>query len=226
MGHAQGQAAKERNWGFHAGAWLLRNTVHGDRYVPYRPGSPTIPSVNQAYYQTRSFARSSFSLAMGGLLERRLYKGLWVAASIEFVGRPQKYVFDADTLAAYPPILPAPHGLWFKEVKHYWYGLEYLLMAELKIDDWVVGFGGSVSKQLRTKGQAIRLDGSVYVLYEIPARNNPLLSTIIPRILFGYDGIGHGQRFRLMLGADIRKNYGAVRRWVDVRLGASVRIGK
>jgi len=31
MGHAQRQAAKERNWEFHAGAWLLWNTVHGDR---------------------------------------------------------------------------------------------------------------------------------------------------------------------------------------------------
>lgn len=158
-------------------------------------------------------------------MERRLYKGLWLTAGFEFVSRPQKYVFDPDTLATYPPISSPPHGLHFKQVMHYWYGLELPVMAELKTSDWVIGAGVSVSKELRTKGEAIRLDGSAYLMYDIPARNSPLLSTVIPKVLVGYDGIGNNKRFRIMMGADIRKNHGGARRWVDVRFGASVRIG-
>jgi hypothetical protein len=226
MGHAQRQAAKERNWVFHAGAWLLWNTVHGDRYAAFGPPPIALPLRDRDFSHTRSLARNSLSPAIGGMVERRIYKSLWMAAGLEFVGRPQKYVFDPDTLAAYPPIAPPPFGLYFKQVIHYWYGLELPVMVEMKTGDWLIGAGVSVYKNIHSKGVAIRLDGSSYVLYDTPARNSPLLSTAIPKVMFGYDGIGEEKRLRFMLGADVRKKvYGANRRWVDVRFGASVRIG-
>lgn len=226
MGHAQRQAAKVRNWEFHAGAWLLWNTVHGDRYVPPRPSFPGIPLRDVDATRWRSFAKSTFSPATGIMVERRLWKGLWIAGGIEFVGRHEKYVFDPDTLAAYPPIAIWPHGLYVKKVKDYWYGLELPILVEMKTGDWLIGAGVSFHKNLRSKGVAMRLDGSSYVLYDTPARNSPLLSTAIPKVMVGYDGIGEGKRFRITLGADIRKKvYGVPRRWVDVRFGASVRVG-
>jgi hypothetical protein len=110
---------------------------------------------------------------------------------------------------------------------HYWYGLELPVMVELKTGDWIIGAGASVYKELRSKGVAMDLDGSNHVLYDIPARNSPLLRTAIPKVMFGYDGIGKAKRFRVTLGVDVRKKvFQANRRWVDVRFGASVRIGK
>lgn len=161
------------------------------------------------------------------MVERRLWKGLWIACGIEFVGRHEKYVFDSDTLTAYPPIAPWPFGLYVTKVKDQWFGLELPVMMEMKTGNWMVGAGISVHKNMWSKGVATRLDGSHYVLYDTPARNSPLLSTAIPKIMFGYDGIGERKRFRIALGADIRKKgYGVPRRWVDVRFGASVRIGR
>lgn len=67
------------------------------------------------------------------MFERRLYKGLWVAGGIEFLGRHQKYVFDMDTLAAYPPVSHPPAGLHFSKIVDYWYGLELPVMFEYRI---------------------------------------------------------------------------------------------
>lgn len=53
-----------------------------------------------------------------------------------------------------------------------------------------------------------------------------MLSTAIPKVMFGYDGIGKEKRLRVTLGVDIRKKiFGVDRRWVDVRFGASMRLG-
>jgi hypothetical protein len=222
---AQQRPSKVSNWGFRAGAWILWNTVHGDRYVPPQPLLPGIPLRDVDVTRWRSFAKNSFSPATGIMVERRLWKGLWLAGGLEFVGRHQKYVFDADTVAAYPPTFPPPAGLYVTRVMDFWYGLELPVVTEYRYMDWSVAAGVIVSKQLRIKGVAELRDGTSLVLYDIPARNNPVLNTAIPKVVFGYDGFGQEKRFRLMLGADIRKRYGAVRRWVDIRFGASVRIG-
>jgi len=152
MGHAQRQAAKERNWVFHAGAWLLWNTVHGDRYAAFGPPPIALPLRDRDFSHTRSLARNSLSPAIGGMVERRIYKSLWMAAGLEFVGRPQKYVFDPDTLAAYPPIAPPPFGLYFKQVIHYWYGLELPVMVEMK-----TAIGSSALEFLFTRTYIVRV---------------------------------------------------------------------
>ena len=160
------------------------------------------------------------------MIERRLYKDLWMAGGIEFLGRHQKYVFDVDTLAAYPPVLPPPAGLHFARVVDYWYGLEFPVVLEYRIKDWSIAAGLTVSKELRTKGVAEKLDGTSLELYDIPSRTNPLLGTAIPKVAFNYDGIGQKRRFRVTLGADFRKSHGSVRRWVDIRFGIGVRLGR
>lgn len=225
-GQAQKRTAKDPNWEFHAGAALLWNTVHGDKYIPPRPTIPGIPFRDVDVLRWRSSATNSFSPAIGCIIERRLYKDLWVAGGIEFLGRHQKYVFDMDTLAAYPPVSHPPAGLHFTKVVDYWYGLELPVVFEYRIKDWSIAAGLSVSMELRTKGVAEKLDGTSLVLYEIPSRTSPLLSTAIPKVAFGYDGIGQERRLRLMLGADFRKRQGSVRRWVDIRFGIGVRLGR
>jgi len=225
-GHAQRLGEKQRNWNFHASAWLLWNTVHGDRYVQPRPPLPGMPLRDVDATRWRSFAKNTFSPATWIMVERHLWKGIWFAGGIEFVGRHQKYVFDPDTLAAYPPIVPWPYGLYVTKVKDRWYGLELPIMMEIRTGNWVVGAGISVHKNMWSKGVATRLDGSSYVLYDTPSRNSPLLSTTIPKVMFGYDGLDEEKRVRILVGADVRrKEFGASRRWVDVRIGASVRIG-
>lgn len=225
-GQAQKRTANDPNWEFWAGAALLRNTVYGDKYISPRPIIPGISFRNVDVLRWRSSATNSFSPAIGCMFERRLYKGLWVAGGIEFLGRHQKYVFDMDTLAAYPPVSHPPAGLHFSKIVDYWYGLELPVMFEYRIKDWSITAGLTMSKQLRTRGVAEELDGTSLVLYDIPSRTSPLLSTAIPKVAFGYDGIGQERRFRLLLGADFRKSQGSVRRWVDIRFGIGVRLGR
>jgi hypothetical protein len=226
-GHAQRRGEKERNWEFHADAWLLWNTVHGDRYVPYVPPPPTIPLRDLDFTRTRSFARNSCSSAFGIMVERHLYSGLWIATGIEFIERKSKYVFHQDTLAIYPPFAPPPDGLYFQRIADRTFWLAIPILFKYRFGNWSLAAGMNFTKEsLRSKGVGMLLDGSRVTLYDNGPRNSSLLGSAIPRAVFGWNGLGKQQRFQFMLGGDIRKTYGANRRWVDVRFGGSVRIGK
>lgn len=113
--HSYGQSItqRQRNWGLHIGGSLMWNTVHGDRYNAYRPNQQSIPLRNISYINTRSFERNSASWAVGVCVERHLYKFIWISLGVELVQRKHTFVFDPDTLMAYPPVLPPPNGLFY-----------------------------------------------------------------------------------------------------------------
>lgn len=145
---------------------------------------------------------------------------------LEFTQRKGMYVFDKDTLTAYPPVPPLPDGLYFKRVINYRHQLDLPVMLEFRIGEWSIASGLIMSKFIHSKGTGELLDGTMVVRHDIRDGLRLRVDEVIPKILFCYDGIGKDRRFRTMLGADVRrKGYGVPRRWVDVRFGASVRIG-
>lgn len=226
MCDGQQRPAKD-NWGFHAGAWLLWNTVHGDRYMPTQPSLPGIPLRDVDMTPWRSFARNSFSPAAGGIVERRLYKSFWIMGGLEFSQRKWMYVFDKDTLSMYPPVSPIPDGLYYRRIINYRYQLDLPMMLEFRIGEWSIASGLIMSKFIHSKGTGELLDGTMVTRHDIRDGLRLRIDEIIPKVLFGYEGIGKERRFRAMIGADVRrKGYGVPRRWVDVRFGASVRIGR
>lgn len=227
LAHAQRRPAKERIWEFHAGAWLLWNTVHGNRYVQPRPLLPGIPLRNVDMSAWRSFARNSFSPASGGSVERRLYRSIWLAGGLEVSQRRWRYEFDKDTLAAYPPVSPPPEGLFFQTVTNYRYQLDLPAMLELRLGEWSIASGLMLSGFIHSKGTGELLDGTQVVRHDIADGPRFEVDEAIPKVLLCFNGIGKDNRFRAMLGAEFReKGYGTNTRWVDVRFGASVRIGK
>ncbi|MBK9146788.1 MAG: hypothetical protein IPM12_03090 [Flavobacteriales bacterium] len=205
-------------------AAALWNTVHGDRHVGVPQITPQTRPNDRAFFLSRSSAVNSLSCASGLGLERRLFKNLWLMVGLDYAIRKEVFRFDPDTLAAYPPSLPAPDGLQYSRVVLESHHLELPLLVNLKLNHWMICAGLSVSESFRSRGTALGLDDTTIELYDSGHRNSILKDTIMSRLLVGYEGFGNSNRFRAVLGSEFRRNDGGKRRWVDLRFGLSVRV--
>lgn len=220
---AQSKPTQIKNWAGYIQSAMLWNTYHGSRYVPWPVLPPNAPIRDLDFRRSRSFIQNSVSWSGGFYGKRRIVKNLCLSASIDYSERKRLYVFDEDTLQAYPPA--GTRGIKFSRITDKVYNLEFSLMGEWEVKNWFIAAGGLISKRLRSTGYGVDLKGNSQLFYNEPGGYNRYFDTLIPRILIGYDGIGKSDRWRMMLGAERRRSNGNGR-WVDIRFGIGVRLGR